>query len=191
MNKIIGRCHFLTSWGEWDDSIHSDEAQIERQGRSMTYPFTFKVNKKAKNAKFSSSSSLPYYLTTLSECNCGDFENRRLPCKHIYRLAVELGIIEIVKRKRTFDKETLENIKSCADIDSHPEQIKRQESAKNCKIISIDYESKKGVFAGSSKTPYETSLTECTCKDYILRRLPCKHIYRLRAEFENHTSGMN
>ena len=33
------------------------------------------------------------YETWLDTCNCGDFKRFRLPCKHIYRLAIELGIL--------------------------------------------------------------------------------------------------
>ena len=34
------------------------------------------------------------YETFLDSCSCGDFIRNKLPCKHIYRLAMELGIIE-------------------------------------------------------------------------------------------------
>lgn len=181
MDKIVGRCQFLSDWNDWDDSIHKDEAQIARQGRAMNYPFTFKVNKKQKNARFSSTTDLPYYDTTLSSCTCYDFQERHLPCKHIYRLAVELGIIEIIRRP-SFDKEKLQEIKNSEDIDSTPDQVKRQKSAAKCKILSIDYAAGTGVFAGSGKTPYETTVNTCTCRDYFVRRLPCKHIYRMRME---------
>ena len=181
MNKIAGRCHLLKDWPDWDTSIHEDDAQIARQGRAMTYPCTFKVNKRKKTARFSSTTDLPYYDTSLEECTCYDFQERQLPCKHIYRLAVELGIIEIIKRP-TFDKEKLEAIKSSEDIDSTPDQLKRQKSAEKCKLLSIDPETGVGIFAGSGKTPYETTVDSCTCRDFFVRRLPCKHIYRLRME---------
>lgn len=181
MNKIIGRCQFLKDWPEWKDCIHEEEAQISRQGRAMTYPFSFKVNKRAQTARFSSTTDLPYYDTSLSECTCYDFQERKLPCKHIYRLAVELGIIDIIKRP-TFDKERLAEIKNSDDIDSTPDQLKRQKGAEKCKVLSIDYETGVGIFAGSGKTPYETTVSTCTCRDYFVRRLPCKHIYRLRIE---------
>lgn len=32
------------------------------------------------------------YSVSLSECTCADFQRRRLPCKHMMRLAVELGL---------------------------------------------------------------------------------------------------
>ena len=34
------------------------------------------------------------YHTTLEDCDCVDFHVRRQPCKHMYRLAVELGVLE-------------------------------------------------------------------------------------------------
>lgn len=32
------------------------------------------------------------YAVSLDGCDCADFQRRRLPCKHMIRLAVELGI---------------------------------------------------------------------------------------------------
>ncbi len=34
------------------------------------------------------------YITTLEACECKDFAARKLPCKHMYRLAIELGKID-------------------------------------------------------------------------------------------------
>jgi|GEM_PF-6001916 len=191
--KVYGRCHLLQEWQDWDVSIHEQPEQIERQGRSMRYPFVlFDLDFNKKNVKFSSSSDLPYYQTTLHDCTCYDFEKRRLPCKHIYRLAVELGIVEIVKRpkaagekgRKTRQTEEVANILQLENIHIHPEQIARQKRGleSTCKPISIDREAQTGVFSGSGKKPYETTLGSCTCRDYFLRRLPCKHIYRLMHE---------
>lgn len=85
-----GRCRFLENLPDWDNSIHEDEAQIERQGRAMTYPFTFEVDYDTKTARFSSTTDIPYYETSLARCTCYDFQGRKLPCKHIYRLRKEL-----------------------------------------------------------------------------------------------------
>ena len=35
------------------------------------------------------------YNTSLSECECVDFHRRKLPCKHMYRLAHELGLYSL------------------------------------------------------------------------------------------------
>ena len=49
----------------------------------------------------------------------------------------------------------------------------------------VDVEAETAIFTGSGKSPYETTIISCTCRDYFVRRLPCKHIYRLRYELEN------
>lgn len=181
---IKGRCKFLKDWTDWDIDIHEEKAQTDRQGRSVHYPFTFTIDEDKEVGRFSSTSTLPYYDTTLSSCTCFDFEERKLPCKHMYRLAVELGYIEIINRD-SFDKKAIEEIKSSDDIDAAPDQVKRQKSALKCKPIEIDFENKCGTFKGSGKNPYHTTLTDCTCRDFFVRRLPCKHMYRLRIELEN------
>lgn len=185
MENLYGRCHLLTPWTDWGVSIHENPAQISRQGRSMTYPFDFEIDEFSQTGRFSSTTDLPYYDTTLSSCTCYDFQNRHLPCKHIYRLAVELGIVEIVKRSSThYDKDILQEIRASGDIDNHPEQKKRIASARSAKTTpdSIDTEHKTGIFPGSGKQPYITTLSSCTCVDFVRRKLPCKHIYRLAIE---------
>jgi len=180
-----GRCRIIQEWSNWDYLIHTDEAQISRQGRAITYPFDFEINKKNKTARFSSSSELPYYDTTLSSCDCFDFQERKLPCKHIYRLAVELGLIEIIKRPSGgYNRDDIAEIKNSVDMDNHPEQVKRQKSAMDNKCVptEINYEVKTAIFTGSGKEPYKTTIDSCTCRDFFVRRLPCKHIYRLRYE---------
>lgn len=185
---IYGRCRFIQNWSDWDYTIHEDPAQIDRQGWAMTYPFSFEINRDQQTAYFSSTSDLPYYDTSLHKCNCHDFQKRQLPCKHIYRLAVELGIIEIIRRSSGSHvaKNLLDEIRNSEDIDSHPEQVKRMKKAKDVKMapISIDYVTQTAIFSGSGKKPYETTVDSCTCRDYFVRRLPCKHIYRLRMELE-------
>lgn len=32
------------------------------------------------------------YVTTLDACSCPDFQERRLPCKHIYAVAIRQGV---------------------------------------------------------------------------------------------------
>lgn len=70
------------------------------------------------------------------------------------------------------------------EIHDDEEQLKRIERAKKADQtpLGIDEEFEIGVFAGSGKQPYEVSLTSCTCSDFVRRKLPCKHIYRLAME---------
>lgn len=70
------------------------------------------------------------------------------------------------------------------DIHSDFEQVKRIESAKKLKkdILSIDTDKKSIIIQGSSDTPYEATLYECTCTDFSIRKVPCKHMYCLAYE---------
>lgn len=65
------------------------------------------------------------------------------------------------------------------DKDTHntEEQLKRQKSALRLNVQSIDKENNTGVI-----NDYKVSLDGCSCRDYFVRRLPCKHMYRLAHE---------
>lgn len=69
-------------------------------------------------------------------------------------------------------------------IASEPEQIKRQKRAitRHCKPLSVNFDNKTGVFPSSSSGTYSVTTTSCTCPDFIKRRKPCKHMYRLLDE---------
>ncbi len=64
-----------------------------------------------------------------------------------------------------------------------PDQKKRIASAKSasCTPLSIARDIPAGSFSGSHGV-YETTLEACTCVDFMRRKLPCKHIYRLAME---------
>ena len=69
----------------------------------------------------------------------------------------------------------------------HPadaDEEKRLASAQQSKTTptSIDCEHETGVFYGSGKEPYQTSLASCTCNDFVRRKKPCKHVFRLAME---------
>jgi hypothetical protein len=71
------------------------------------------------------------------------------------------------------------------------EQINRLLSARRLESpIEFDYQNKTASFKGTAKDPYLTTLDVCTCTDFIRRKFPCKHIYRLAAdlgELDNNT----
>ena len=69
----------------------------------------------------------------------------------------------------------------------HPadaDEEKRLASAQQSKTTptSIDREHETGVFYGSGKDPYQTTLASCTCNDFVRRKKPCKHVFRLAME---------
>ncbi len=70
------------------------------------------------------------------------------------------------------------------EIHESLEQQQRLERARSPKTkpISIDKNMEEGVFQGSGHSSYKTTLNQCTCIDFVRRKLPCKHIYRLAIE---------
>ena len=91
----------------------------------------------------------------------------------------------------SYKREHLDAIASMEDMHSHKEQIDRQKRAREtkCTPLSVDKENRKGTFRSSRGKPYSTNVISeftynCTCKDFGMRGLPCKHIYRLWHEFD-------
>lgn len=82
------------TFGVWDESIHMPEDQQKRIKSAEKADATpLSVDKDAQNGVFPGSGKKPYE-TTLDSCTCGDFVRRKLPCKHMYRLAMECGIFK-------------------------------------------------------------------------------------------------
>ena len=86
--------HFMLSlqsvWDEWDESVHHKKGQYTRFHKALCDEITV-VNRRYPATVQGSTGTL--YCTSLSTCSCPDFEKRGLPCKHIYRLALDRGII--------------------------------------------------------------------------------------------------
>ena len=61
------------------------------------------------------------------------------------------------------------------------EQVKRIEAGRKLKkkIVSFDSEAQRLVVSGSAAEPYQCDLQSCTCADFGIRHLLCKHIYCL------------
>lgn len=69
------------------------------------------------------------------------------------------------------------------DVDhNHPDQQKRIKSACNKKMTPASIDDDVGFFAGSGKEDYRVTASSCTCSDFVRRKLPCKHMYRLAHE---------
>lgn len=78
-------------WNMWDgkhDSADQKKRLTSAKKANLT-PLSIDADNGIGN--FAGSTN---YVTTLSDCTCIDFVRRRLPCKHMYRLAIELGIID-------------------------------------------------------------------------------------------------
>lgn len=80
------------NFGKWID-VHDSQAQRNSFDRAKKAGCTpIELSKEDQYAKFSGDSGI--HTTTLSECSCPDFSTKKLPCKHMYRLAMELGMID-------------------------------------------------------------------------------------------------
>ncbi len=81
-------------WNPWHDCI-TDPNQCRRVAEALEPDFTLKsLDQTFKRAKFASAKGRTY-TTTLLKCSCGDFHSRKLPCKHMYKLAMELGLDDL------------------------------------------------------------------------------------------------
>ena len=93
------------TFGKWEPSIHDDFEQVKRmESAKKLKKDIVEIDREAKRIRIQGSAEEPY-VSTLNECDCMDFVKRRLPCKHIYCLAFELGEMEglPVYRGRTGD----------------------------------------------------------------------------------------
>ena len=110
-------------WNSWGD-IHNDADQrkrIESAKKANMTPVS--VDENDLSGEFVGSAK---YHVTLLTCNCSDFRRRGLPCKHIYRLAIELGLLDehaksdsskirTAKLERYSLKETVKKVESLTD----------------------------------------------------------------------------
>ena len=85
----------MTTFGNWEPELNDDFQQVKRilsaQSRKMEREVVdFDEENQTIVMQGSSDES---YTATLNECTCMDFSIRRRPCKHMYYLAFQLGLI--------------------------------------------------------------------------------------------------
>ena len=78
-----------TQWGSWALEIHASGVQRNRQYRA----YSIIHDEHEAMHKIESAWSIHGYSVTLAACECMDFFDRRLPCKHIYAAALASEII--------------------------------------------------------------------------------------------------
>lgn len=85
----------------WNPAIHNELPQIKsRIAASKIKPSAITMNPD-DSCDISGSGESPYHVT-LSSCNCQDFlinKKQSSPCKHIYRLASDLGIYDLLPER--------------------------------------------------------------------------------------------
>lgn len=80
----------MPGWDIWDTSIHEAPGQYERMERAATNKeiSILSYDPEYQLAKVQGKTAV--YLTSCKRCSCPDYRKRRLPCKHMYALAMEL-----------------------------------------------------------------------------------------------------
>ncbi len=83
----------LEKWkSSWDSSIHESDYAAKRIKSAKSAKLTpIEINPIDCYGYFQGAHGR--YETWLDSCPCGDFIRSKLPCKHIYRLAIELGVM--------------------------------------------------------------------------------------------------
>jgi len=80
------------SWLFWND-FHSEQNQLKRLNSAKEIHCTpLYIDKDSASGTFQG--KIQKYNTSLIFCECEDFSKNAKPCKHMYRLALELGLIE-------------------------------------------------------------------------------------------------
>lgn len=71
-------------------------------------------------------------------------------------------------------------------VHNMPDQQKRRESAKSqdMQILSLNVKAKSGNIKSRSGSVYQVTTEDCTCTDFKMRKLPCKHMYMLDLALE-------
>jgi len=77
-------------WQKWENCHASDE-QRARMRQVINEDLTVKRIDKATRSGSFVGKQRGLYCTTLASCSCADFKARKLPCKHMYKLAYDLG----------------------------------------------------------------------------------------------------
>lgn len=190
----------LKNWNFHDPDINSTKQQINRQKSAFNLQ-TIEIDKINKKGIFYDKKR--EIKTNIEKCECRDFNfvgssprKKFAPCMHIYRLAIELGLMEVkhIDRKTKaamFGPEELEKTKEdrlkLLEKDTskwgnwheliHQAQTQKNRQYRAYEIIN-EYDHK---IQGDSAVigDYNVTLNSCDCPDFEKRALPCKHIYCL------------
>ncbi|WP_293726911.1 SWIM zinc finger family protein [uncultured Phascolarctobacterium sp.] len=119
------------TFGNWDASIHSKTDQIKRinTSKQIKSKNVVDLDAQCQTARISGSSG-ELYEVTLDHCTCFDFDAKRGPCKHIYKLADEMGLLP---PQPTLNAEKAETFKQ-----SIPAEIERFKQEYLAGAISAD-----------------------------------------------------
>ena len=190
----------LTDWNFKDETANSTTQQINRQ-KSARNLEVLQLDPSEPRAVFFDSKRGTRHTATLTECDCSDFKfagtNPRKsfkPCMHIYRLAIEMGVIEakyLDHRARfaavgMLAQEETGRLKRLPRVPAlwgswasevHASGFQRNRQYRGYSICRGEQGAICQADGGWTIHGYSVSLGGCGRPDFLDRRLPCKHIY--------------
>lgn len=194
----------LKNWDFADEILNGTEGLINRQ-KSAGNLILLSLDEQTRTAVFLDREKKIQSSSSLASCDCRDFHfvgksprKTFQPCKHIYRLAMELGLLS----PRYLDHDAREalrqrglgELKRCEDdrlhslgrdatawggwpAAVHASGLQQNRQYRAYFIVDEDPESITGTGPTWRVREYTVSLAECECADFRDRRLPCKHVY--------------
>ncbi len=194
----------LDNWDFKDVPANSSLQQINRQKSARNLDL-LEFDPSEPCAVFLDLKRAERHTASLTECDCSDFNMaggspRKVfkPCMHIYRLAIELGLIasayldhdaraalasaraSALAREETRRLQLLpldSNQWGGWSSDIHSSGIQKNRQYRAYALKSLDPGLNCPADGGWKIHAYNVSLSRCDCMDFRDRNLPCKHIY--------------
>ncbi|MDD5008188.1 MAG: SWIM zinc finger domain-containing protein [Syntrophorhabdaceae bacterium] len=190
----------LRNWNFSNLVSNSAISQINRQksARNLT---VISIDLKNKAGVFLDPKKDTRNSCSLERCDCKDFNfagdsprKKFKPCMHIYRLAAEMGLLELkyddarareakVVQQKQAETARLQGLPRDADkwggwnAAIHESGIQKN---RQFRAYLIQEEGTESVCRQEDAWvihDHEVTLSECECEDFLDRQLPCKHIY--------------
>lgn len=148
----------LEEWkASWDPSIHESDYAKKRITSAKSAKLTpVKIDPTDCYGYFQGAHGR--YETWLNSCPCGDFIRSRLPCKHIYRLAIELGILDeaVSTNQNAIPEVNIRKISLSETLDI----VETLSTEAQHELLNIAYST-------TSKNPYEQIDVDKTAKELL------------------------
>lgn len=183
------------NWNFQDEAANSTTPQINRQKSARNLEI-LQFDPPGPRAVLFDPGRKERHTATLTQCDCNDFTRLKVPkpCMHIYRLAIELGLIEakyLDRRARdnlvsmSSREETQRLLRLAADpnqwgswaTEIHASGSQRNRQNRGYSIYHDERVSVRKTADGWLVNDYSVTLDRCACMDFFDRELPCKHIY--------------
>jgi SWIM zinc finger len=196
----------LVNWNFQDEAVNSTTQQINRQKSARNLEI-LQFDPSEPRAVFFDPQRKERHTATLTQCDCIDFNfagasprKTFKPCMHVYRLAIELGLIEakyLDRRARYASagalwREETQRLQRLAPdpkqwggwaSEIHASGIQHTREYRAYFIYHVERSVRKTA-EGWLIHHYGVALDDCTCPDFLDRGLPCKHIYAAALDSE-------